>query len=258
MRKSSGWRVLAIQFPPRIQIVSRIRSHAPTPRLDRLNVVDAVDCRRAEMIVPDRQTRFVAEMKVPGTARLQLEVEPHRGGSFLRHTAVSDPLGLFGLAYWHAPKSDLQAVGSFDAERLTHMLLVDWARLGPIPYPTTRIGPLIRAVGEGQRRDSLRSARSISSPSAWATCFGLRIPYEDRARGPRIVLATLTGEEYGLGLQMAALILAGAGWRLLLVGTNVPAQQIAAVANERKAEAVGLGVSVVTRGPLTRTATRRL
>ena len=72
------------------------------PHPDRLNVGDPVDWWRVEMIVPDREIRLVAEMKVPGRAWLEFEVEPDGDGSLIRQTAIFDPLGLFGLAYWYA------------------------------------------------------------------------------------------------------------------------------------------------------------
>lgn len=71
------------------------------PHPDRLNVGDPVDWWRVEMIDPDRQMRLVAEMKVPGRAWLEFEVEPDGAGSLVRQTAIFDPLGLFGLAYWY-------------------------------------------------------------------------------------------------------------------------------------------------------------
>jgi hypothetical protein len=44
----------------------------------------------------------VAEMKVPGRAWLQFEVEPAIHGSVIRQTAIFDPAGLGGLLYWYA------------------------------------------------------------------------------------------------------------------------------------------------------------
>ena len=41
-------------------------------------------------------------MKVPGRAWLQFEIEPSDNGTTVRQTAVFDPLGLAGLAYWYA------------------------------------------------------------------------------------------------------------------------------------------------------------
>ena len=41
-------------------------------------------------------------MKVPGRAWLQFEVQPDpAGGSTIRQTAIFDPRGAFGLAYWY-------------------------------------------------------------------------------------------------------------------------------------------------------------
>ncbi|MCG8469668.1 MAG: SDR family oxidoreductase [Gemmatimonadetes bacterium] len=64
---------------------------------------ETVDFWRVEAVEPDRLLRLRAEMKLPGRAWLQFEVEPEpAGGSRVRQTAVFDPVGLFGLAYWYA------------------------------------------------------------------------------------------------------------------------------------------------------------
>ena len=46
--------------------------------------------------------RLRAEMKVPGRAWLQFEVQPDSQGSMIRQTAIFDPGGLPGLLYWYA------------------------------------------------------------------------------------------------------------------------------------------------------------
>jgi uncharacterized protein YbjT (DUF2867 family) len=63
---------------------------------------DALDFWRVEAVEPDRLLRLHAEMRVPGRAWLQFEVEPEGEGSTVRQTAMFDPVGLFGLAYWYA------------------------------------------------------------------------------------------------------------------------------------------------------------
>jgi uncharacterized protein YbjT (DUF2867 family) len=67
-----------------------------------LMVGDTLDFWRVESIEPDRSLRLVAEMKVPGRAWLQFEVEPTSDGSLIRQTAIFDPAGLGGLIYWYA------------------------------------------------------------------------------------------------------------------------------------------------------------
>jgi uncharacterized protein YbjT (DUF2867 family) len=63
---------------------------------------DVVDCWRVESIEPPRHLRLAAEMKLPGRAWLEFDVQPANGGVTLRQTATFDPVGLSGLAYWYA------------------------------------------------------------------------------------------------------------------------------------------------------------
>jgi hypothetical protein len=41
-------------------------------------------------------------MKLPGRAWLEFEVKPKARGCEIHQTAIFDPLGLWGLAYWYA------------------------------------------------------------------------------------------------------------------------------------------------------------
>lgn len=67
-----------------------------------LRVGDAVDFWRVEAVEPDRLLRFRAEMKVPGRAWLQFQVESRAdGGSSLTQTAFFAPKGLAGTVYWY-------------------------------------------------------------------------------------------------------------------------------------------------------------
>jgi uncharacterized protein YbjT (DUF2867 family) len=67
-----------------------------------LLVGDALDFWRVDAYEPNRSLRLSAEMKVPGRAWLEFEVEADAaGGSVIHQTAVFDPVGLFGLLYWY-------------------------------------------------------------------------------------------------------------------------------------------------------------
>ena len=68
---------------------------------ERVRVGDAVDFWRVEAVEDDRLLRLQAEMKLPGRAWLQFEVEPTPEGSRIRQSAIFDPLGLPGLLYWY-------------------------------------------------------------------------------------------------------------------------------------------------------------
>lgn len=69
---------------------------------NKLSAGDAVDFWRVESIEPDRMLRLRAEMRLPGRAWLQFEIEGDISNCSIRQTAIFDPVGVLGLAYWYA------------------------------------------------------------------------------------------------------------------------------------------------------------
>jgi uncharacterized protein YbjT (DUF2867 family) len=69
---------------------------------DRLAVGETLDCWHVEICDPPRRLRLAAEMKLPGRGWLEFEVMPRDGDVTIHQTAIFDPRGLFGLAYWYA------------------------------------------------------------------------------------------------------------------------------------------------------------
>jgi hypothetical protein len=67
-----------------------------------LAVGGTLDFWRIEVLEPGRRLRLVAEMKVPGRAWLDFEVVPATGGATIQQTAVFEPRGVAGRAYWYA------------------------------------------------------------------------------------------------------------------------------------------------------------
>jgi methanogenic corrinoid protein MtbC1 len=135
----------------------------------------------------------------------------------------------------------LDQVHRFDAEPLRRAFQSDWARLGPLEFLEQRAAPFLRAVGNGWA-DGTLGVRHEHFASAVLGDFlrVVRRPLDDRATGPIAVLATLPGELHGLGLQMAALVFASAGWRSLVLGVDTPITQIAALAREVPLGAIAL------------------
>jgi uncharacterized protein YbjT (DUF2867 family) len=62
---------------------------------------EAVDFWRVDRIEAGRLLRLRAEMRLPGAAWLQWEIEPDGEQSRLVQTALFAPTGLFGTAYWY-------------------------------------------------------------------------------------------------------------------------------------------------------------
>ncbi|MGE0827022.1 MAG: MerR family transcriptional regulator, partial [Candidatus Binatia bacterium] len=148
------------------------------------------------------------------------------------------------------PATLLQSVQHFDNERLTRSLVAEHARKGPLEFLRSCVAPLIRMVGEEWAAKRLNIYHEhFLSERVGDVLRSLRLSLEKQAKGPLVVCVSLPGEEHSLGLQMAALVLAAVGCRILYLGTEVPPEQIAELAKDLNAAAVAVSVSVANRTP---------
>lgn len=103
--------------------------------------------------------------------------------------------------------------------------------------------PFLRAVGERWLEGRLGVMHEH-----FAT-VRLKAFLEERRRGhpggAAVICATLPGEPHDLGLHIAALLLAFAGRRPIVLGTNTPVEDVAAAAQQSEALAVLIGSSPV-------------
>ncbi|CAN5548970.1 SDR family oxidoreductase [soil metagenome] len=72
------------------------------PASENLHVGDAIDFWRVEAFEPNRLLRLSAEMRLPGRAWLEFEVDGDDSSATIRQTASFDPVGLSGRIYWYA------------------------------------------------------------------------------------------------------------------------------------------------------------
>jgi methanogenic corrinoid protein MtbC1 len=149
----------------------------------------------------------------------------------------------------------LEATHDFDRERLLRDLRTQWTRLGPLRFLEETAGPFMIAVGGAWRQHAL-AIRHEHFASAGLADFlrEVRAPFDERAAGPLAALATLEGDLHEGGLLMAAALMAIRGWRVLYVGPNTPAAELAGLARARTVDAVALSFSAaVPRAKAART-----
>ena len=209
-RKPSGHRVYAVATVPRLRLIGQALARG----------------HRAAEVVPASEQEVAALLEVVPVAAADASHKITRQRSA---ASATDPIDLF------------EAVRSFDAEPLQRAFQAEWARRGPIDFLEQRAAPLLRAVGDGWETGEL-DVRHEHFGSAVLGDFlrTVRMPIDERAHGPLVALATLPGERHGLGLQMAAVVFALAGWRALVLGVDTPPDQIAALTREVSVAAVAL------------------
>ena len=148
------------------------------------------------------------------------------------------------------------AVEHFDTRVLTRLLTAEWARRGPIAFVRDTVAPLLQQAGDAWEAGRLAVRHEhFLAERVGDLLRSFRLPFEERARGPLVVCATLSGEMHGLGLEMAALVLATVGCRVCYLGIDVPVPELARLAGELRARTVAVSVSVASAG---RSATSRL
>jgi uncharacterized protein YbjT (DUF2867 family) len=83
-------------------LVGGVGTRRGRPSATALRVGDTLDFWRVEAVEPHRRLRLAAEMRLPGRAWLEFEVTGDDTSSTIRQTAIFDPVGLWGRAYWYA------------------------------------------------------------------------------------------------------------------------------------------------------------
>ena len=193
--------------------------------------------------------------------RLQLIREAlqlgHRAAAVI-HAEPAELRGLIELGRGAAPVDDrgdaapllerwIELVRRFDGRSLERELGASLAALGVPSFLSTRAAPFIQALGD-RWADGLIGVRHEHFASERIAEFFLRQwrPLSDACSGPAVVCATPAGERHSLGLQMAAFTLALSNVRVVYLGADLPAQEIADAVRQRGAVAVALSAALGT------------
>jgi len=146
------------------------------------------------------------------------------------------------------------AVSAWDAARLTAVLREAAVRLPLDVFLEDVLLDLLRGLGHEWKGGQLSPARehmvssAVPGVLAW---IGERLP-GPAADAPLAVFATPSGARHDLGARVTELVARSAGWRTLLLGGDLPADDIVRAARENDADVVGVSVVYPTDDPAVR------
>lgn len=143
-----------------------------------------------------------------------------------------------------------------DGAALSDELIRCWRNRGARITIFDAIVPLIHEVGRAWQEGRMTIAQEHQLTEVMQDLlrgFRNQVIGGDRnfADGDRVILTTLPGERHGLGLQLVALILALYGREPVLLGVDLPIEEIARVSSETPRSPVAVSVSTSTGGPAT-------
>jgi len=138
----------------------------------------------------------------------------------------------------------IEAIHSTDAERLESLLQRQYQQQGMQGFILDTVVPLLNTVGEFWARGKLQIFQEHFLSQQLIRFLNIEIAKLQRhARKPRVLLATLPGEEHTLGLLMVAAMLSSHGVSTINIGAEVPMDQIGHAVEQFNVDIVGITFS---------------
>ena len=137
----------------------------------------------------------------------------------------------------------LEAIKNYDAKKLESILLNASAKLTQPILIESLIIPLVYKVGDLWHSGEIRVANEhLASSVIRGFLFNLLESYSLNDSAPVMVTATPRGQEHELGALIAGVVAASSGWKVIYLGSNLPAEEIGAVVSHFNARVVALSI----------------
>jgi len=135
----------------------------------------------------------------------------------------------------------MQAISTFDEHRLDSTYN-DALSLYPVDIVSSRlITPLLQKLGKQWKESGSGIAEEHFFSVYLRNKLGARIQHMNlRTTGPLLLIACLPGEQHEIGMLLFSLAALNYGYRALILGANLPLDQIPAVVEKRACDAIVL------------------
>jgi DNA-binding transcriptional MerR regulator len=138
----------------------------------------------------------------------------------------------------------LDAIRSADAESIKALLQRSYDQQGMERFILKTVVPLLKAVGEMWVGGDLQIYQEHFLSNQLIQFLNAEISsLQKTAKKPKVLLATLPGEEHTLGLLMVAALLSSRGISVVNLGGEVPMDQIARAVEQFRADILGITFS---------------
>jgi MerR family transcriptional regulator, light-induced transcriptional regulator len=135
----------------------------------------------------------------------------------------------------------LEAGRALDANRLNSILTRAVVSLRPLEFVHGVAVPLLESVGRAWESARLSPAEEHLVSAVLRRVLGwLLDTFQPEVGSPLLVATTFSGERHEFGALLAAVVAAEQGWRVVYLGADLPAHEVAGAARRLGAAAVAL------------------
>jgi DNA-binding transcriptional MerR regulator/methylmalonyl-CoA mutase cobalamin-binding subunit len=204
--------------------------------------------RRHEAVVPRRTAGGTRRYTAEDVARLRLLAAAVANGAPIRELAPLSDAELAIRAARPGPPKGPRLAGLFAAleelevESLERQLGLQLAALGVRAFLDGVAVPFLHEIGARWERGELAPFAEHAASTAVRSVLARAVRAPSSGDASSLVLATPVTELHELGILMAALCAQEHRVRVVYLGCNLEADEIAEAAKRARAEAVGLGI----------------
>lgn len=137
----------------------------------------------------------------------------------------------------------IETVKDYDAKKLESILLNASAKLTQPVLIEEVVIPLVYKIGDMWHEGEIRVANEhLASSVIRSFLFNLLESYPSNNSAPVLISATPRGQEHELGALIAGVVAAASGWKVVYLGTNLPAEEVGAVVSYLNAKVVAISL----------------
>jgi DNA-binding transcriptional MerR regulator len=141
----------------------------------------------------------------------------------------------------------LDAVASMDMEAAERVLARTSNDFSPPELVLGVLAPALEEIGQRWANGSLCTASEHAASALFRTRLGALLVAQPVGKGPAVICTTPSGEQHELGALLVAVLIAMRGRRVLFLGADLPADQIAEAVRLSKATSVALSLVSLPR-----------
>jgi MerR family transcriptional regulator, light-induced transcriptional regulator len=234
-RTETGRRVYSDADIDRLRLI-----HRATVSGRRVGEVSGLSNQALEALIEEDEQAVASGIPAGGRGRMSGEAPSEEGDSL--PGGGSGAAGTSGAVELFADEC-LTAMRDLDSVRLEGVLARALVSLGSVAFIDDFVAPLLRTVGDLWEKGRIDPYHEHLLTGVIRQTVARHFDWQPAGRAARTaVVCTPVGQRHEVGAILAASALTAEGWRVIYLGADLPARDIAIAAQQASADIVALSI----------------